>query len=139
MIKDMLKKIIHKILDIILFVFNYIFLIIGVIFVIFSIIGLNIGADKYNCLFVMVYGFFFISAYYAEEMAKIKSNKVKLEFDEDLCNLTEHLIRVVKSINRSAAVQNKLNQQLYKEVKKMKREIKELKEEIEILKGEINE
>lgn len=127
--KDILKKIIHKILDAILFIFNHIFLIIGLIFIIFSIIGLNIGADKYDCLFIMIYGFFFISSYYAEAIAKVKADKVKIQYEEDLCDLTEHLIRIVKSINRSAATQNRLNQQLCKEIKALKKEIKELKEE----------
>ena len=127
--KDMLKKIIHKTLDVILFIFKHIFLIIGLIFIAFSIIGLNIGADKYDCLFIMIYGFFFISSYYAETIAKVKADKVKIQYEEDLCDLTEHLIRVVKSINRSAATQNRLNQQLCKEIKALKKEIKELKEE----------
>lgn len=127
--KNILKKIIHKILDAMLFIFNHIFLIIGLIFIIFSIIGLNIGADKYDCLFITIYGFFFISSYYAEAIAKVKADKVKIQYEEDLCNLTEHLIRVVKSINRSAATQNRLNQQLCKEIKALKKEIKELKEE----------
>lgn len=127
--KDILKKIIHKILDAILFIFNHIFLIIGLIFIIFSIIGLNIGADKYDCLFITIYGFFFISSYYAEAIAKVKADKVKIQYEEDLCDLTEHLIRVVKSINKSAATQNRLNQQLCKEIKALKKEIKELKEE----------
>lgn len=127
--KNILKKIIHKILDAILFILNHIFLIIGLIFIIFSIIGLNIGADKYDCLFITIYGFFFISSYYAEAIAKVKADKVKIQYEEDLCNLTEHLIRVVKSINRSAATQNRLNQQLCKEIKALKKEIKELKEE----------
>lgn len=127
--KGMLKKITHKILDVILFIFKHIFLIIGLIFIIFSIIGLNIGADKYDCLFITIYGFFFISSYYAEAIAKVKADKVKIQYEEDLCDFTEHLIRIVKSINRSAAVQNKLNQQLCKEIKALKKEIKELKEE----------
>lgn len=127
--KDVFKKIIHKILDVTLFILDHIFLIIGLIFVAISIVGLNIGADKYDCLFLSIYGFFFISSYYAEAIAKIKADKVKIQYEEDLCDLTEHLIRVVKSINRSAATQNKLNQQLCKEIKALKKEIKELKED----------
>lgn len=91
----------------------------------FHVAVLFLRADKYDCLFITIYGFFFISSYYAEAIA----DKVKIQYEEDLCNLTEHLIRVVKSINRSAATQNRLNQQLCKEIKSLKKEIKELKEE----------